>query len=132
DADFADVFEVRGTERERRGTRFEPKQTEHGLTFAYLGLDHVRRETVILCEPAPSRVSRHHLSFDLKIPMQGETAIMMCIHCRNTSTQPTVISFHSASETLVRRSEELQAHTWRIETSNGQFNRWVQRSRADL
>lgn len=45
DADFADIFEVRGVVRERRGTREADIVTNDGVVFTYLGLDERRRGT---------------------------------------------------------------------------------------
>jgi glycogen debranching enzyme len=45
DADFADVFEVRGMTRERRGVRSVGKIDADELWFAYQGLDGVLRRT---------------------------------------------------------------------------------------
>src|SRR5439155_1090551 len=39
DADFADIFELRGMNRERRGRRLETEVTKDGLVLAYEGLD---------------------------------------------------------------------------------------------
>src|SRR5438105_4545119 len=36
DADFADIFEVRGTSRERRGTRRDPVVQDNQMRFAYV------------------------------------------------------------------------------------------------
>jgi glycogen debranching enzyme len=53
-ADFADMFEVRGIPlRKARGHALAPRQTERGVTFAYLGEDQVFRETVIELDPDP-------------------------------------------------------------------------------
>ncbi|MGA9472315.1 MAG: glycogen debranching N-terminal domain-containing protein, partial [Terriglobales bacterium] len=38
-ADFADIFEVRGTRREHRGRRLEDEIAEGSITMAYEGLD---------------------------------------------------------------------------------------------
>src|SRR6266496_2803978 len=44
DADFADIFELRGMNRERRGRRLETQVTKRGLVLAYEGLDNrIRR-----------------------------------------------------------------------------------------
>jgi glycogen debranching enzyme len=51
DADAADIFEVRGRVRERRG-RFRPTLvTPESIVFAYEGLDGLVRRTVISCTP---------------------------------------------------------------------------------
>ena len=58
DADFADLFEVRGMTRERRGIRSDAKTATDQLSFAYAGLDGVARLTRIHCAPAPAAFTR--------------------------------------------------------------------------
>jgi glycogen debranching enzyme len=61
DADFADIFEVRGVQRLRRGRRLPPQITEDTLVLAYQGLDgHVRR-TRIVFDPPPTRLSEREV-----------------------------------------------------------------------
>ena len=55
DADFADIFELRGMHRERHGRRLEPEITDDGLVLAYEGLDQRFRRTRITFDPKPSR-----------------------------------------------------------------------------
>ena len=56
-ADFADMFEVRGAPRRAaRGHTLAPRQTERGLTLAYVGEDEAFRETIIELEPTPDRL----------------------------------------------------------------------------
>src|SRR4029077_17575928 len=65
DADFADIFEVRGAKRARRGQRLSEVASETTLIFGYQGLDGVARRTRIEFNPAPqalsSRQARYHL-----------------------------------------------------------------------
>ena len=56
-ADFADLFEVRGAQRLRRGTMQEPDIGADCVTLVYLGLDDRRRATTLRFEPAPDRLS---------------------------------------------------------------------------
>ena len=51
-ADFRDLFEVRGTSRERRGTATS-LLTEDGAGFRYEGLDNVTRKTELRFWPPP-------------------------------------------------------------------------------
>jgi glycogen debranching enzyme len=53
DADFADVFEVRGKHRERRGHRSAPVTSDRALRFSYRGLDDVVRMTLVVLDPPP-------------------------------------------------------------------------------
>jgi glycogen debranching enzyme len=52
DADAADIFEVRGRIRERRGTYRPIEATAENLVFAYEGLDGLVRRTLVACSPA--------------------------------------------------------------------------------
>ncbi|HUQ43273.1 MAG TPA: glycogen debranching N-terminal domain-containing protein [Candidatus Limnocylindria bacterium] len=52
DADAADIFEVRGRVRERRGTYRQTEVTPELVTFAYEGLDGLVRSTLVACSPA--------------------------------------------------------------------------------
>ncbi|HET7676956.1 MAG TPA: glycogen debranching N-terminal domain-containing protein [Candidatus Limnocylindrales bacterium] len=55
DADFADIFEVRGLERERRGERLPAVRGDGRIVFRYLGTDGLERRChVALSEPARS------------------------------------------------------------------------------
>src|ERR671934_136675 len=45
-ADFADIFEVRGTRRERRGTALPPQNTAECVELSYRGLDGVVQRAV--------------------------------------------------------------------------------------
>ena len=51
DADIADIFEVRGRIRERRGTYRQIVATPESLTFAYEGLDGLVRRTLVSFSP---------------------------------------------------------------------------------
>ena len=52
DADAADIFEVRGRIRERRGEYRPTRATRESLVFAYDGLDGLERRTLIAFSPA--------------------------------------------------------------------------------
>jgi glycogen debranching enzyme len=52
DADYADIFEVRGVVRARRGERGREEVDGDTITFSYVGLDgHLRRTSVTSSEP---------------------------------------------------------------------------------
>jgi len=56
EADFMDVFQVRGVARERPGRYFRPVVRRDSLIFDYRGLDEVARQTVIHLSPEPERI----------------------------------------------------------------------------
>src|SRR5260221_12348618 len=53
DADFADVFEVRGTKRQRRGERLPTRIDGSSVLMSYRGLDDVVRTTRLDFAPPP-------------------------------------------------------------------------------
>lgn len=53
-ADFADIFEVRGVTRERRGERLEDVVESDSVTLSYKGLDDVTRRTHLVVSPDPN------------------------------------------------------------------------------
>src|SRR5690242_1702512 len=55
DADFVDVFQVRGIARQRSGHYFKPVVHGDSMQFAYRGLDNVSRSTEIHFSPPPTR-----------------------------------------------------------------------------
>ena len=57
DADFADIFEVRGHKRAKKGTYSRPEVGERSITYAYLGIDGVWRRTRIEFDQRPEMIA---------------------------------------------------------------------------
>jgi glycogen debranching enzyme len=68
EADFMDVFQVRGVAREHRGHYFQPIVHRNSIVFHYCGLDNVARETAIHFSPEPERVEGTVARWRLKLP----------------------------------------------------------------
>jgi glycogen debranching enzyme len=71
DADSADIFEVRGRIRERRGTYLPTQATGDAITFAYEGLDGFIRRTLVSMSPAEVMAS----SEDGSLPKEGSVRL---------------------------------------------------------
>src|SRR5215212_1986991 len=71
DADAADIFEVRGRIRERRGTFLPTEATPESITFAYEGLDGFIRRTLVTMTAAQVSASRD----DPVLPHEGSVRI---------------------------------------------------------
>jgi glycogen debranching enzyme len=67
EADFVDVFQVRGTQRKVHGQYYRPVKHDHGLCFAYRGLDGVLRQTSIEMSPMPSYLDEHSARWDIAL-----------------------------------------------------------------
>jgi glycogen debranching enzyme len=67
-ADFADIFEVRGRQRERRGRLQAPQADESSVTYVYEGLDGRTRETRITFSPAPTFLEAETAVLRVQLP----------------------------------------------------------------
>jgi glycogen debranching enzyme len=133
DADFVDIFEVRGTPRAARGQREAPDISESCVKLAYLGLDGVERRTELAFSRRPERLSATDALVELTLPPAGELELEWSMTfepaVRAGRTQPNFKAASSAAQEAVRHDA---ADETRVSTSNAHFNRWLERSRADL
>jgi len=132
DADFADLFEVRGTIRNRRGRRLESVMSKDGLSLGYEGLDRVDRWVTVRCAPAPTAVHPDEIWFDTFVP-EGEVAQWdLTISCEVGQRIRCDHSYEHALVEVERALHSARADDCLIVTSNAQFNMWLNRSLADL
>ena len=132
-ADFADLFEVRGMVRERRGEVHEPEIGDGQVTLSYTGLDDRRRSTTLRFDPAPGALTVDQAVFSLHLAPRETRSIFVEIDCRHgaSAVQPVRAYFTSLRD--ARR--ELRAKSSRavsIVSSNDTFNEAARRAIADL
>lgn len=72
-ADFADLFEVRGARRARRGEIHAPRVAEDSVALAYTGLDGRTRRTVLQFDPQPTELSGERALYQMNLA-PGETS----------------------------------------------------------
>ncbi len=131
-ADYADIFEVRGQQRPRRGELLRPETRSDGVNLGYRGLDGVVRRTLLRCTPEPQLISADELQFDLHLEEQGEREFLFSIACELDGNHHPLVAQAEALTTAhssIARSNEF---TCKIATSNDQFNRWVSRCEMDI
>src|SRR5919107_846210 len=85
-ADFADLFEVRGERRERRGTQHRTEIGPDRVTLAYTGLDGKRRATRLRFDPAPARIGADRASFPLALAPGERKTILIETRCEADGT----------------------------------------------
>jgi glycogen debranching enzyme len=131
-ADFADIFEVRGQKRDRRGVRLRDQTDRSSITLAYEGLDQILRRTRIECTPLPCTVRSSEISVPIHLEPQQEIAFSLNIICESDGTTPHLADFEKTLHRITdERNSSPLAHV-DIYTDNEQFNDWLNRSRADL
>jgi glycogen debranching enzyme len=131
--DYADVFEVRGHPRPRRGTLVAPHVEPDRVRFAYRGLDDVMRTTDVVFDPPPRRleagVAEYAVALTPGTPVDISIVTTAAVG-EETHSRPLVF------EEAVRRRHAvvagLEHEAAGITTNHDLFNHWVTRSRQDL
>lgn len=131
-ADFADLFEVRGTQRARRGTLQRPEMTAHQVKLAYLGLDGRRRQTTLRFDPAPQELTADHAGFVFDLAPREVRTMVLEIACDGASERPVRPAFLRALRDARRALRSSASRATAIITSNDIFNEAVRRSVSDL
>jgi glycogen debranching enzyme len=132
DADFADIFEVRGTPRERRGTRLDPVLAGTELRLGYRGLDDEERWTIVEWSEPPAAAAPDMMRFEYELVPHSPTVLSVAIRCERQRRPVPVSAFEPAeSAALAALDRERAAYTI-IQTSSERFNQWIRRSAADL
>jgi len=132
EADYADIFEVRGTRRPRRG-RLLPPVTERGrVTLGYVGLDGVERRTEIGFNPVPDWLSGPEARFVLRVPRDENLQLTVTIACRNGEQPVRPHSHATAVRSLVVRFAGSRERSARVTSGNRDLDAWARRSWADL
>lgn len=131
EADYADIFEVRGAVRPDRGDLLEPIVHADTVILAYRGLDGVTRRTRLTFESKPERLSQAGARFACELQPHGERVEQFRFAC--LLDEPTAqIGFTAAAEAAASRLAIRRQEFCRIQTSNDQFNAWLNRSLVDL
>ena len=135
DADFADVFEVRGTRRARKGERL-PDVNGDEYVMRYRGIDERERRSRVRWSRPPDKVDNGRAVFLLRLDPK-ETATIVLSVAYETDAQPpasgpVLKAFdYALTQTRARRATQ-NASCCRVLSSSPMFNRWLDRSTADL
>src|SRR5215813_7425579 len=132
DADYADIFEVRGTKREHRGQRLEPQTSRDGTILSYRGLDGKVRFTKLQCTPSPRRTSSNDFRIDVALAPKQDVTYQLIVSCYYHPSTDGVPTYHKALATAQQNSEETIQDSCSIHSSNEQFNGWLRRSVSDI
>jgi glycogen debranching enzyme len=130
DSDFADLFEVRGLRRPRRGTISRDVLGPSSAILDYKGLDDKPRRTRLNFDPAPAQISSTSASYPMTLAAKAATAIYLSVGCGRPDA-PGPVPFLQGLRAM-HRFRSPASHTTSVETSNDLFNEVLRRSTADL
>ncbi|HQU46102.1 MAG TPA: amylo-alpha-1,6-glucosidase, partial [Pirellulales bacterium] len=157
-ADYADIFEVRGTTRHRRGESEPARVADDQVVLAYRGLDGVVRRTCLQFSPAPHRLTRAQAVFEADLAPGADLAYFLTVSCEHDgqarsvsvpactaagetpapqsaageARAPQALSYDAAMQRAVDTLKAARQQACEVTTSNERFNDWLNRSIADL
>jgi glycogen debranching enzyme len=131
DNDFADLFEVRGEKRPRRGTSSSKLLGPADVVLDYRGLDGKSRSTALHFDPRPTRLAVNAATYHFELAPQQISSLFVAVSCNKPAGHKPVPFFRG----LLAHRREMRhsaAGATSIETSNDIFNEVLCQSMADL
>src|SRR3990172_2397948 len=133
EADFANIFEVRGFERQRRGKLAPPRETADSVTYEYHGLDGVVRRTVVAFRPGPQLLSAAGAVYRVTLAhRQTWTARITVAFERGDRPARRHNRAGDRFEAVANSYERWHAGCTQVFTDNEFFNKVLHRSLSDL
>ncbi|MGN7098942.1 amylo-alpha-1,6-glucosidase [Brevundimonas diminuta] len=132
DADFADIFQVRGTVRAQHGEIHPPVIDGRRVTFSYTGLDGVERTSCLAFSEPPARLSANRAEFMFSLP-RGRSLDLFVECGLDACEQPDEARWrwHAILARLAMRRRLRRGAI--VEGGRNQgFNDWLRQSRADI
>ena len=131
DADFADLFEVRGIARARRGTRTVEIRGDDLVVFHYKSLDGIDRYTHIRFDPPPTILTERGAALDVSLEAHEQKAAFVAVQC-GTDEKVGVMQCLPALRASRRAARRDTQNTAVVQTSNDLFNQVLCRAVADI
>ena len=131
-ADYADIFQVRGTKRELTGDMLPAIVEEDRVVLSYRGRDGELRCTRLQFSPVPEQLSQHSVSFAVTLDPKQEASISITTSCEQKTSNRSTIDFGAAMDKALSSLEQSRRRFCGITTSDFRFNAWLSRSEADV
>ena len=133
DVDFADIFEVRGAKRPRRGQKQTPVLHESTVHFAYLGLDDVLYTTDLTISPPPRLLAEDCVELTLRIAAGGTERMEISVRPGRQHVElPALRSFAARVNHLVEDSIQFRAESTRVLCDNALIQQFLDQGVIDL
>ena len=132
--DFRDIFEIRGSQRKKRGEVETARQEQEFISWSYKGTDHLHRTCKLRATPCPGAFDNDTLTYPIALGAKETYQLTFAMKFEIEEDILPEISFSyeealSQLESTFSRQSQLIANVY---TSNELFTHWINRSKTDL
>jgi glycogen debranching enzyme len=131
-ADYADIFQVRGTKRRFSGTILAPEIGEARVILSYRGRDGELRCTRLEFSPTPTTLTGDAATYQMRLAPREEISVTLAAACEQEHERISIIDFDSAMQDTADELGHSRSRFCTVTSSHQIFNRWVSRSQADV
>jgi glycogen debranching enzyme len=133
-ADFADVFEVRGAKRSKRGSMHRARVEGASVVLGYTGLDGRTYETVVSFGVAPAELTSDHAVFELNLSPDRSTVIDVRVApvVDGVARSRPGLPFTRSAEMRASDAESFRAGSTKYVCDSGMMQSVLDQSAADL
>jgi glycogen debranching enzyme len=133
DADFSDMFIVRGFQNGDLGSKGETIVDENTLTFTYMGADHIHRKSIVSWGEKATKVTEvGDIHFVLSLGHQEEKTIVFTFSPETGDEKLVVYNHEEALSKLKSSYESWKEETTKVESDHPTFQRLLNRGIGDL
>jgi len=134
EADFMDVFQVRGVAREKLGQYYLPSVRGDSIVFHYCGRDGIARETVIHLSPEPDIVDGTTARWKLRLPPFKRFHLQTTIvpHVEGKRSRSVRPDFAQQLRSRREAIAEWASHSTSFSAGNSIFGEMVETCKADF
>lgn len=128
DADFMDIFQVRGMVRGKSGHYFAPIATDDSLSFLYEGLDNLVRTTTVRFAPCPKRIEGKIVHWQIDLDPLGKASIAITVraHAEPKQTLKQALDAAKSPQSIPSRVKSAQQNGLRkpLARLRVEFEQW--------
>ena len=132
DADFCDIFQVRGVKRAKSGSRLPPKDFKRTVRLGYKGLDNIERYTTINFSEEIELIEPNKVKISCRLDHGEEKNFYISTCCQIGKEMFKPLSYKNVVNATSNAIQHINDSSASLFTSNEQVNDWINRSSADL
>ncbi|HWJ26433.1 MAG TPA: glycogen debranching N-terminal domain-containing protein, partial [Flavisolibacter sp.] len=138
DADFRDIFEVRGMNRLLQPEKATTTTSDGRIRFSYQGKDQIKRETeIIFSSNQYLKINQKSATLSLSLSPGRNYKLEYTIRFKSAeqflnSAEPPASNFSEIKKNIKEVVLKNKSMFAQVSTDNEMFNRWINRSMTDL